>query len=389
MALLGKLLVGLALTMVFLLNYWRWCADRARVARLKKSVEPVRLKATPRVTLLVAAWNEEEQIVNHLESIRALRYANKEYVLCAGGADGTFDLANRETTAWMTILQQFPGDGRHAALRRCLARATGDILFFTDADCLLTNDAFERTLAPLINQGESAATGGYEPLPWERDIPFVMQRWFTDMYVFARKSDYVSGLVGSNAAVTRDALRSAGDLKEALGSGTDYVVAKRLLAAGIPIRFVRESRVPTRYSHRLSDYTERQTRWLRNVITQGWRMKAYKDCFSCALTPVAGTLMIGGGCLAAFQGGLLSAAWLILYLHVLLSRIRYMRFGELMSGRVFGAYARLPFTALIDFGVWIAAGIGCFSSGPLRWRAHGCAHAGRDAHRKAAGAGEK
>src|SRR5215212_9438870 len=58
--------------------------DRVLSERLRGNVPPPRpvLGATPKVTVLVAAWNEAPMIARHIESVTRLRYPDVEYVVC-------------------------------------------------------------------------------------------------------------------------------------------------------------------------------------------------------------------------------------------------------------------------------------------------------------------
>jgi hypothetical protein len=72
--------------MVAAWNWWKWRQDRVLALRLRaQEAEPVQLKSTPKVSVLVAAWNEADMIREHIESFLRLRYPNKELILCAGG----------------------------------------------------------------------------------------------------------------------------------------------------------------------------------------------------------------------------------------------------------------------------------------------------------------
>lgn len=337
-------------------HLWQWGKDHALAQRLKATAptRPV-LKATPRVTILVAAWNETAHLAEHLHSIQALRYPNLEYVLCAGGRDGTYALARHLAPLWMQVLKQHPGEGKQQALRRSLSYATGEIIFLTDADTVLTDTAFECTLAPLINEAEAVATGTSEPLPAQKTHPLVLEHWFTDVYVQAHSGAYTRGLLGRNVALTRQALHAAGDLQAIVDSGTDYHLAKTLLAQGYAIRYVPQSSVPTVYPASWTSHAQRQTRWLRNVVVYGWHFRAYDEVFRSLLPSGVGLTMLFGGVVAWWQGGGLLILWTLLLLHALLSRWRYMRFGTSVTGLRFRAYGQLPVTLLADFAVWTRA----------------------------------
>ncbi|NJK33015.1 MAG: glycosyltransferase [Deltaproteobacteria bacterium] len=87
--------------------------------------------------MLVAAWHEADHIGAHIAAFQALRYPNKELILCAGGADGTCAIAQGCANESIHILEQMPGEGKQRALRRCYAAASGELIYLTDADCLL------------------------------------------------------------------------------------------------------------------------------------------------------------------------------------------------------------------------------------------------------------
>src|SRR5207247_1198210 len=115
---------------------------------------------------LVAAWNEAAGIARHVQSVLALRYPDLDFVLCAGGPDGTCEQARLAMSGRGTLLEQAPGEGKQRALRRCLAASTGDIVYLTDADCVLDDQSFERVIARIVD-GDPAATGRCCPYPEE------------------------------------------------------------------------------------------------------------------------------------------------------------------------------------------------------------------------------
>ena len=84
--------------------------------------------AVPKVSVLVAAWNEADNIDQLVESFNALSYPNRELVLCAGGADDTYGRAGRWSGPRVKVDEQRPGEGKQAALRRTLPKADGEIV---------------------------------------------------------------------------------------------------------------------------------------------------------------------------------------------------------------------------------------------------------------------
>lgn len=125
----------------------RWQRDRTQAKLVNPIRDPYPLQATPKVSLLVPAWNEAHNLPDHIQSFLELTYPNKELILCAGGTDQSYAVARRCEGNTIHVLEQMAGEGKQQALRRCLEIATGEIIFLTDADCILTNAVFTWTLA--------------------------------------------------------------------------------------------------------------------------------------------------------------------------------------------------------------------------------------------------
>jgi cellulose synthase/poly-beta-1,6-N-acetylglucosamine synthase-like glycosyltransferase len=311
-------------------NALKWREDRAlalRLAEARRAPRPA-LTGTPKVSIIVAAWNEVDMIQRHLESVRALSYPDVEYFLCAGGTDGTYALAQRTLAEGMMLLEQQVGDGKQAALRRCLAHATGEIVYLTDADCLLDDDSFERTTAPVINGEAEAATGGSSPFPNQLSCSsLVRYRWAAETYIAARTGTWTTGLLGRNTAVTRNALRQAKDLTHDVRSGTDYHLAKCLLREGLGIRYVRQSGVVTPYATDWQTYARQQRRWLRNVIQIGADFRATNEITASMITIATGVILTSGPFLAVFLGRWALLSWIILFFQACLSKLRRYHFA--------------------------------------------------------------
>ncbi len=352
----GKLLL-LGLAAVAWHNWRLWQRDRALLARQKEPERPPPKDTgtdLPPVSVLVAAWNEAGVIADHIGSFLHLRYPPRELVLCAGGEDGTYDIAKAYASDQVLVLRQNTGEGKQRALRRCLERATGEIIFLTDADCLIDDEALERTLAPLIHQDEVVATGTSRPLPCQYANPFVLHQWFTQAGATARQGAYVDGMLGRNAALRRGVLGSAGGFEAEVRTGTDYYLAKQILRLGYRIRHVPDSAVETPFPETLTQYRRQHTRWLRNVVVHGLRFGSYSEVLRCVIPSLLGFLMLAGPLGALLLGPVGLTGWLLLFLHALLSRVRYARFGESVTGHPFPreAYLRLPIYMLADFSTW-------------------------------------
>jgi cellulose synthase/poly-beta-1,6-N-acetylglucosamine synthase-like glycosyltransferase len=279
---------------------------------------------------LVAAWDEAEHIAQHIQSFLELRYPNKQLILCAGGGDGTYEAAAAWARESIIVLQQQPGEGKQRALRRCLQHAGGEVIFLTDADCLLDDTAFEQTLFPVVTGQERVSTGSVRPFPNQTNNAFIVAQAAAQLYSDMCGSPYSTGLSGRNASIER-----------------------KLLQAGGRIRWVPESQLCTEYPVTIGGYIRQQRRWLRNVVVHGWRFGATQEVQASLRTSATGlgmlTLPFG-----ALLWGPLFTVWLLLLAHAFFSRIRYLYFAHIALRTPFGPKqiaCQIPLL-LLDFIAW-------------------------------------
>ena len=186
----------------------------------------------PRVSVVVPVHNKAPFLAAVLDSIvaAACSYGNAELIVVDhGSTDGSRELlqsryANDARTADVR-------GGTIAAVRNRGARlATGSVLSFIDADCIVPPDYFER-LAQVLAQTGAAATGAEVVPPdaptWVEDVWYRLHR---------RAGDGEQEWIGSaNLAVLRDAFNAVGGFDERLVTGEDTELCQRLRDRGYRI----------------------------------------------------------------------------------------------------------------------------------------------------------
>jgi cellulose synthase/poly-beta-1,6-N-acetylglucosamine synthase-like glycosyltransferase len=332
-------LLGLAAAAGY--NWRLWRRDKALLAA-RPAPEPLpplsAWPALPLVSVLAAAWNEALHIDGFIDSFLALRYPHKELALCAGGQDGTYERACKYAGPLVKVLRQSPGEGKQRALARAFHEARGEIIFLTDADCRLADEPFERTLRPVVTAGdlagnEQVATGDSRPFDRQLALGFPFAQAATQLYSAWHAPEYVPGILGRNCAVRRSLLAETGALDVPAPTGTDYVLAKTLIAAGARIRHAPDSLMPTEYPTTVREYVRQQSRWLKNLLLVGYRFKDWFHVRAALLSMALGFIMLGLPLLAPLLGP--AAIWLyvILWAHTILARLRYARFYRLIDPR--------------------------------------------------------
>jgi cellulose synthase/poly-beta-1,6-N-acetylglucosamine synthase-like glycosyltransferase len=351
----GKLLL-VGLLAVAGHNWRLWQHDKALARKLRAVQRPQpKLSRAPKVSVLVAAWNEHDRIDAHLQSFLALAYPNIELILCAGGNDGTLAQARRYAGDRVIVLEQQPGAGKQRSLARCLELATGEIIYLTDADCLYNDEALARLLAPLINDGEQAATGSSRPLP-EQDHKWLPRYiWSAELVASTRSGPYSEGLLGRNAALTRQALQQIGGLDFEAQTGTDYHLARRLIMNGTRIRQVSASVVPTAYPETLGSYWQKQARWMRNLLLYGSQYQAFHQVWATVRSSAIGAAMLAAPATFKVGGIGVVVVWLLLLTQACAAKLRYLFFAERIHGQR-GSRKHilllLPLT-LVEFAIWV------------------------------------
>ena len=113
------------------------------------------------VTVLLAVYNGEKWIRAKLESILRIDYPRERMQILAI-SDGSTDQTDRivaEFRAECVELLRVPHGGKAAALNAGMARATGEVLFFTDVRQQLEPDALRNLVACLGDPAVGGASG--------------------------------------------------------------------------------------------------------------------------------------------------------------------------------------------------------------------------------------
>lgn len=319
-------IVGLAAVAAY--NWRQWQRDKEQLAQLGPAPPLPPLEEWPQlplISVLVAAWNEAQCIERHIESFLGLSYPNKELVLCAGGTDGTLGFTKKYESTSVRILEQLPGEGKQRALEKALPVALGDLIYLTDADCILNDDVFERTVWPIVAGDGVAVTGTSRPIYESTNDPFVHYQWTPQRYrELTDTSSESQGLLGRNCAVTRSVLTEAWSANYTIPTGTDYYLALRIRQLGHAIQRVQASNIESQYPTTVAAYIRQRSRWLRNLFILGYRFRDNSQVYHAMQAMLTGVAFLLMPLLPIFVGYLGLWIWAVAWLFVGLTRFRYI-----------------------------------------------------------------
>ncbi|HEU4370453.1 MAG TPA: glycosyltransferase [Methylomirabilota bacterium] len=144
-----------------------------RLARSRPRDSPHRTPrvSRPRLSVIVAAFNEATWILAKVDGTLAQRYPAgrlEVIVVSDGSTDATDAVVARHPDPRVRLIRQEPRAGKSSALNRGVAAARGDVLVFTDANALFGPGALARLAAPFADprvgmvsgQGLYTAAGG-------------------------------------------------------------------------------------------------------------------------------------------------------------------------------------------------------------------------------------
>ncbi len=340
-------------------NWRQWQRDKQQLHAYltpEPTPPPDTWPAQPRISILVAAWNESLHIEQHIQSYRQLRYPHKQLVLSAGGEDQTYEMALRYVSDDILVLKQQRSIGPQKALRQAFYASDGEIVFLSDADCYFDDPSFERSVYPLAVGQERACTGQAQPLPNQINNSFVVAQSALHIYQAMHVPPYEPQLRGRNIVLQRAVLEQAWRTAEELPSGWDYLLAQDVANQGIAIRQATHSLIPTEYPATVREYISEQRRWLRNLAVHGFHRRKWDAVWRSVQASLIGLLMLGLPLGAPLFGRLSLFIWLLLYLHALLSRLRYLACGcRVLNIPITARRAAMQVPMLfIEFVCWVA-----------------------------------
>jgi GT2 family glycosyltransferase len=129
----------------------------AAVKRFYDAALPPRLPAYPKVSVVVCVYNGERTLDSCLASLQKLNYPNYEVIVVNDGStDGTRQIA--ESYGYIHLIHQ-ENKGLSEARNVGVRAASGEIVAFTDADCMADPDWLTHLVAR-FQSSEFAAVGG-------------------------------------------------------------------------------------------------------------------------------------------------------------------------------------------------------------------------------------
>ncbi|HYM82215.1 MAG TPA: glycosyltransferase family 2 protein [Candidatus Limnocylindria bacterium] len=195
---------------------------------------PASQEITPRVSLIIAAYNEAHSIGDKLDNVLALDYPRDllEVIIASDGSNDGTDRVVQRYVGDLVKLHSLPRRGKASALNDAVAASSGEILVFSDANSLYAPDALRALVRPFADPEVGGVAGNQRYLGGkgaEGDGEGEVRYWQVD-----RELKRAEGMAGNTISATGAiyAIRRSLFMPVPDGVTDDFVTSTRVIAQG-------------------------------------------------------------------------------------------------------------------------------------------------------------
>lgn len=239
---------------------------------IDKRPTPKPLKTYPDLTILIAAYNEEEHILKTLSSVKNQDYLGKitTIVIDDGSTDNTYALASSADCENLLVLKN-NHEGKSSSLNLGLKKSQDEIIITIDADTYLAKDSITQIVAQFMSDPpNTAAIAGSVYVKNSRSTLMTrMQEWeyFHSIAAIKRNQSLFQGTLVAQGAFSiyrKKHLLEAGGWSKYVGE--DIVLTWFFLQQGYRVGFCEKAfaftNVPTSYKQ----FFHQRSRWARGMF---------------------------------------------------------------------------------------------------------------------------
>jgi cellulose synthase/poly-beta-1,6-N-acetylglucosamine synthase-like glycosyltransferase len=229
-----------------------------------------KLTSSPRISVIVPAYNEEKTIKSCIQSLLSLSYDNFEVIVVDDGSlDQTYKLASEIKSEKLLIIHQ-ENTGKSKALNNAIKQSTGEIILTVDADTTLDMDALRKIADRFLsNPSIGAVAGNVKVHPESRLINNLQSAEYATGINLVRKGQSVLGCVmvvpGPVAAIKKEAIVKAGYFSEETFA-EDFDITLNILKLGYRIEYEEASIAYTDAPKNTEDIIKQRRRWYRGMF---------------------------------------------------------------------------------------------------------------------------
>lgn len=198
----------------------------------------------PFISIIVPVYNGERTIGACLDSLVSQDYPPDSYEIIIVNNNSTDKSCDIIREYPVTLLHERGIQTSYAARNRGISAARGEIVAFTDADCIAASDWLRELVTPFTvldepGQGKEAIVGGVGGQVLDSEPQNEVEQFICSLQLFShyrQENSYLPVLMTNNAAYRRKDLLALGSFNEQLYTGADIDLAWRIqLVAGAQV----------------------------------------------------------------------------------------------------------------------------------------------------------
>ena len=262
------------------------------------------------ISVIVPAYNSEATIGACLQSLLTQSRAPDEIVIVDDGSqDGTARVVSSYPVRLVRLERNSgPGVARNEGARV----ASGDILAFTDSDCVAPPDWLARIERELEDEGIVAVTGGYAGTSSDGFLPLLQHLVLRERQ--ASLPDEIASTITSNFACRRSAFEAVGGFplyyrrsnpQQPIWGNEDEELGFRLARAFGRIRWMKDMGVFHRFRPGLWAYLRQQKFYAERIVMSHFRFpEMRKTQTNYSRRGGAVSVLSAGGAVAGAMGSI-------------------------------------------------------------------------------------
>lgn len=193
----------------------------------------------PFLSIIIPVYNDAESLKICLRAVSKQTYLqnNFEVIIVNNGLDKLENLNELGLIKNLRINSE-PKQSQFAARNNGVKSATGNILVFTDADCVPESQWLEEGVKCLLSQKGCGIVGGAVHFLFEEDSPNIIELY--DSLFFLQQKRYVEEIgfaVTANLFTFKEIFNECGLFDERLKSGGDGEWGKRVYGSGYQVLY--------------------------------------------------------------------------------------------------------------------------------------------------------
>jgi glycosyltransferase involved in cell wall biosynthesis len=223
------------------------------------------------VSVIVPVLNDAARLEKCLSALRSQTVAPAEYEIIVVDNGSSEDIATVTRKFGNVKLLRETRKGSYAARNRGIEESRGQIMAFTDADCLPARDWLEKGIRRFSEDPQNGVIGGkIEFFFAEQDSPTAAELY--ESFTYLDQRHFVENLhfsATANLLAPRRVFTEAGLFSPELQSGGDYEWGRRVFARGYRVIYADEVQVRHPARSTVREVVKRQ----RRIRGGAWRLR--------------------------------------------------------------------------------------------------------------------